>query len=151
MENINYWIWLSQLDLCPENAIKYLEKYTINQLWNSKEEEINKFFTKEEINRILCENYRQKITMHAEYMKKYGIKLITYNDSYYPEKLKNIKNPPLALYVIGNLELLNKRQLAIVGARKCTEYGRTVAQAFSYLLAKNKFVITSGFSSTSTL
>ena len=36
------------------------------------------------------------------------IKQIKYEDNEYPELLKNIKNPPKQLYILGNAELLNK-------------------------------------------
>ena len=51
------------------------------------------------------------------------IKIIKKEDKLYPKKLLNISNTPKQLYVLGNVNLLNKTSIAIIGSRKCTEYG----------------------------
>lgn len=142
MENIKYWIWLSKLNICPENTKEYLQKYTIENLWSTKH--IKEFFNKEDINKILSPQYKQNLQLHEEYIRKQEINLITISDESYPIKLKNIKNPPSVLYSIGNMSLLNEKQIAIVGARNCTDYGKNIATAFAYLLTKENIVVTSG-------
>lgn len=144
MKDIQYWIWLSMLNLCPERAKKYLKNHSLETLWNSKEEELYKIFKKEETERILDLKYRQNLSLHEEYIKKYGIKLITIKDAIYPKKLKDINNAPLVFYAIGNFKLLKEKSIAIVGARKCSDYGKTVAQAFAYSLSKKDYTIVSG-------
>ena len=47
------------------------------------------------------------------------INIITINDKKYPPKLKIIKNPPIKLYTIGNVELLNENSISIIGSRNC--------------------------------
>ncbi|MBO5412743.1 MAG: DNA-processing protein DprA [Clostridia bacterium] len=143
MQNKKYWIWLSKIDLNPEKIKKCLEKYTPEDIWNLKEE-TNKFFTKEEINKIKNINYRKDLELHEQYLLKHKIELITIKDKEYPEKLKQIDNPPICLYVLGNKQILGQKSIAIVGSRGCSDYGKTVSQAFSYLLAKNNIVVVSG-------
>ncbi|NUU97952.1 hypothetical protein XO11_06970 [Marinitoga sp. 1138] len=72
-----------------------------------------------------------------------GIKIITYFDNEYPEKLKRIYNPPLVLYVKGNIDLLYEKSIGIVGSRKCTAYGRNISTNFAKILAE-KYVVVSG-------
>lgn len=72
------------------------------------------------------------------------IKKITYQDSLYPVKLKNIKNPPLQLYTIGNLKLLEKDCLAIVGTRNITNYGIKNCKYFSQKIVEKDIPIVSG-------
>lgn len=79
-----------------------------------------------------------------KYLAKHNIKLITINKKEYPEKLKQIENPPICLYVLGNEKILNEKSIAIVGSRNYSDYGKTVALGFSYWLAKNKISIVSG-------
>ena len=62
----------------------------------------------------------------------------------YPEQLRNIYNAPLKLFVLGNTELLNQKGVAIVGARKATEYGKKVALQFSKKLSEKGVNIISG-------
>ena len=73
------------------------------------------------------------------------IKEIKLEDSNYPEKLKNIYDPPKKLYVIGNEKILNKKSIAIIGCRNCTEYGSRYAFKFAGELARKDIVIISGF------
>src|ERR1700722_20063769 len=46
-----------------------------------------------------------------------GCRLLTWDESEYPARLREIYDPPTLLYVRGNIELLNKHVIAIVGAR----------------------------------
>ena len=62
----------------------------------------------------------------------------------YPEQLRNIYNPPLKIYVLGDKELLKQRGIAVVGTRKATEYGKKVALQISKNLSKNGINIISG-------
>ena len=62
----------------------------------------------------------------------------------YPEQLRNIYDPPLKLYVLGNKQILNQKGIAIVGTRKATEYGKKVAFQFAKELCKKGINIISG-------
>ncbi len=66
---------------------------------------------------------------------KMEIKQIKYGDCEYPEILKSIKNPPKQLNVLGNVGLLNKPGIAIIGSRNCTEVGRKIAENFAQKLS----------------
>lgn len=72
------------------------------------------------------------------------IQEINFNDEKYPDKLKNIKNPPQKLYAIGNVNLLNKPSLAIIGTRHITEYGIKNCQYFAQKIVEKDIPIVSG-------
>lgn len=72
------------------------------------------------------------------------ITIINIEDELYPEKLKNINKPPEKLYAIGNLDLLKKEMLAVVGTRKITDYGIKVAEKLCTELALRDITIISG-------
>lgn len=72
------------------------------------------------------------------------MKIIDFDNEDYPDTLRDIDDPPEKLYVLGNIGLLNEKSIAIVGSRKCTEYGRRQGTKFAYNLALNDFVIVSG-------
>lgn len=72
------------------------------------------------------------------------ISIIKQSDNDYPEKLRKIKNPPKELWICGNKEILKKPIIAIVGSRKCSEYGRKYAREFARVLSKNGICIISG-------
>lgn len=65
-------------------------------------------------------------------------------DDRYSNLLKSISNPPKKLYAIGNISLLNKNSIAIVGSRNSSEYGRTITKKITKELVENNMVIVSG-------
>ena len=75
---------------------------------------------------------------------KLNAHIITFVDGAYPELLKQIHDPPLALYVQGTLEKKDKQSVAVVGTRRATQYGLSVADRLSSQLAKCGLVVVSG-------
>ena len=72
------------------------------------------------------------------------IKEIYINSDNYPERLRNIYDPPKKLYVLGNFKILKEKAIAIVGSRKATEYGKKVAFQISQELTKENINVVSG-------
>jgi DNA processing protein len=75
---------------------------------------------------------------------KLGARIVTFLDDEYPARLKEIHDPPLALYVRGTFEAADRHSIAIVGSRRTTLYGRTVADRLAYQLAKAGLTVVSG-------
>ena len=75
---------------------------------------------------------------------KFGISAVTYVSKEYPEKLKVIADPPLVLYVKGDVSLLNKKSISIVGTRTPSEYGKLVCEKFTKELSMVGLVTISG-------
>lgn len=75
---------------------------------------------------------------------KHDARIITFEEDEYPEQLKTIYDPPIALYVRGTLEKKDKHAVAIVGTRQATHYGLSVADKLSYQLGKVGFCVVSG-------
>lgn len=74
-----------------------------------------------------------------------GWKVVTPSSEYYPEQLLTLQNLPLVLYVDGNPEVLkNELSISVVGARKASDYGKSVARALSSTMAETGFTIVSG-------
>jgi len=71
-------------------------------------------------------------------------RLICLGTDEYPQQLAEIPDPPLVLFVSGNLDLLKLPQLAIVGSRTPTPYGRKVTKLIAEEMAGGGIVITSG-------
>ena len=73
-----------------------------------------------------------------------GLRYISINDPSYPPLLKEIADPPVGLYIKGELPKEGSVMVSIIGARRCTEYGRNMAFKLSKDLAKEDIVIVSG-------
>lgn len=73
-----------------------------------------------------------------------GVRIICPDDDEYPAGLKQIPDPPICLYVRGRLTRQDALAIAIVGSRKCTQYGYEQATRFAELLAQAGFTVVSG-------
>lgn len=72
------------------------------------------------------------------------IKVIKKEDERFPWFLANMEEAPEQLYCIGDLSLLEMPKMAIVGARKCSDYGKRAALQMGELLARYNIVTVSG-------
>jgi len=73
-----------------------------------------------------------------------GIAVLTMDDARYPQRLKEIYDPPVLLYVRGDAGLLDKPGIAVVGTRHPTPYGSGMAERLGADLAAQGLVIISG-------
>lgn len=83
------------------------------------------------------------IEMLAENLEKHHIGLCSYWEAEYPAKLKEIFQPPLIFYYRGQLRFPS-RNLALVGARKASPYGKNVAEQLSREIAAAQIGVVSG-------
>lgn len=78
--------------------------------------------------------------------EKCDYKIMTILDENYPQVLKNIYQPPFALFYHGDINLLNDNQgIAMIGSRNASEYGRKSAMMIASELAKRGHIVISGF------
>jgi DNA processing protein len=80
----------------------------------------------------------------SERARQQGASIITFRSSSYPAMLREIFDPPLLLYVQGDVSLLQGPSIGIVGSRRPTPYGRAMAEKLSGDLAARGIVIVSG-------
>ena len=75
---------------------------------------------------------------------KSGVSFVTYWDSRYPKRLKQVADPPVVLYVRGTLPTQDEAMIAVVGTRVPSAYGRLVAANLSRDLAREGVTVVSG-------
>jgi len=78
------------------------------------------------------------------YCQQHGIQVLTYLDEAYPHALKYIHDAPLLLFKKGGIDLNMQPNIAIVGTRKATEYGKELAQTFATAFAQKGINVVSG-------
>lgn len=69
---------------------------------------------------------------------------INQKDELFPEALRIIQNPPKKIYCIGNIKLLKNKKISVVGSRKCTAYGKSIAERLSTKLSNSGVSVVSG-------
>lgn len=88
----------------------------------------------------------EKLDYIIHKIDEYKMDVTTFLDKDFPSILNHIYNPPAILFMRGNRALLDKRlnRIAIVGARRCSLYGRNVARMLGKELGKYSTIIVSG-------
>jgi len=79
-----------------------------------------------------------------ELADKFGVRIVTPADADYPKQLRESPGAPLALYVKGDVAALSRPSVALIGTRRATSYGTSVAERLAFDLAKAGWGIVSG-------
>ena len=105
---------------------KRLSENTYNSYANDIK--IFKIYYEDSYGEPLVKLVHADIAMYSNYLKKNNIKVISLKNKEYPKQLKNIDNKPVFLYVRGKLDNLYSDNIAIVGSRNASEYGKYVSR-----------------------
>lgn len=91
-------------------------------------------------------NWQKTVDLAGELkrIEQFGCKIVIQSDENYPGLVKQIYDPPIVLYVKGNLLPKDKNSIAVVGSRLTTHYGIEVARKLSYQLALIGITVVSG-------
>lgn len=146
MKNAILYVWLQlALGISSRLAREILQRFeSITDVYNC--EDFSFLGTERE---KIIKRLESKDTANAfEVVKRceaIGARITGYYDEYYPACLRNIDSPPVVLYSIGVLKNLNEiPRIAVVGTRKMSDYGRNIAESFSYDFAKSGACVVSG-------
>jgi len=142
-----YWIWLSEINgIGPVSAKALIDKFiTPQNIYKATKSELV------DISGIGIATadtiFNSKSLTNAELIlnkcEKLNIRVLTYGDSLYPTQVKDIKKSPIILYYRGNL-IEESMGVAIVGSRRCTEYGKRLTVDAGKFLAQNNIPVISG-------
>jgi len=93
---------------------------------------------------IIMSKNKIDVQKELDVIKKEGIKIVCYNDEDYPVMLKYLPDPPMLLYVKGELRKEDMISVSIVGTRKPTSYGRLAVEYLVKQLSEYGLTIVSG-------
>ena len=151
LEDKKDWIWLIHIPgVGGKRAMNLLERFkTPCQIRKARKQELVQVKgiggeLAEKITFFQEIEFDRRIQKEIQYMKKQQIHFITIEEKEYPDKLRQIYDPPIGIYVKGNTEILSKYGIGIVGCRNCSPYGERIAKKFSYELAQKGITIISG-------
>ena len=91
-------------------------------------------------------NWEKSVDLAAELkrVEDFGCQVVVQSDENYPAMLREIDDPPVVLYVKGDLTAKDKNGVAMVGSRMTTHYGIEVARKLAYQLAYVGVTVVSG-------
>lgn len=144
LENKKYWIWFSLIKgLGCVRKNKLLKIYgTPEEIYKLSKSELLKIdgIGDETVKNIIEAKNEKILNYHIKYMKENNINIIHICEKNYPQMLKQIYDAPVSLYIMGDKEILNGKNVGIVGCRDCTDYGKKAAKYFAYNLSKEKSI-----------
>ena len=144
LENKKYWIWFSLIKglgcVRKNNLLKIYG--TPEEIYKLSKRELLKVdgIGEETVTNIIEAKNEKILNYHIKYMEENNIDIIHICEKSYPQALKQIYDAPVSLYSRGNKEILNGKNIGIVGCRECTDYGKKAAKYFAYNLSKEKSV-----------
>ncbi len=148
MATLKYWVWLTErFGLSPLRTARLLERFgSPEQIYFA---DAGEYDLVEELSpnarRSLSDKNLDEADKILARCDKLGIHLLTLQDATYPDCLKNIPDSPLVLYYKGKLPDFDRElTIGMVGARECSEYGKTMAARLGLELARAGAVTVSG-------
>lgn len=98
----------------------------------------------EEISNAIKEWKAESLSREIKLIKKFNIKVVTFEEDEYPANLKVLYDPPLLIYIKGEIRKSDSAAVAVVGARYPSLYGLSMAEKLSRELAARGITIVSG-------
>ncbi|HEY8499587.1 MAG TPA: DNA-processing protein DprA [Clostridia bacterium] len=145
--NLREWIWFANLKgIITRKKNELLELFgTPASIYEADAIALAKtgILNRENIEAILSAESRKTVDETMEKLALNNIDVITQEDEEYPELLKNIADPPVCLYVRGNIRR-DEISIGVVGSRRASGYGLTTTRKISSELAEYGICVISG-------
>ena len=148
MSALKFWVWLTE-----QNRLGGPARQVLLEHFGSPEEvyyaEPGDLLQVEGITADQAQALENKSLDRAqsilEECARKDIFLLTAQDALYPQRLKNIYDPPLLLYGRGSMPLFDEEAaVAVVGTRSCSPYGIRTAERFGFEMSKQGGLVVSG-------
>ncbi|MFA6963575.1 MAG: DNA-processing protein DprA [Patescibacteria group bacterium] len=148
MANFDHKIILA-LNAHPKIGSQTLKKLIFavsnpEQLWTLSKNELSRKIEPKLLELLFQARADYQPELEFEKIKKYDVGYVTIFDKEYPTLLKEIPDAPVILYMRGSPEALKRPGLGVVGSRKYTDYGSSVAYKLTKSLAESGLTIISG-------
>ena len=148
MASLKYWLWLASLP-----GVGGVMKNRLLEHFGGPEEvycsDSGEYFLVEGMTRAAAARLEEKSLEEADRIlgdcDRLGLRILTLRDTEYPDRLRNIYDPPLVLYVQGRLPLMDDEvAIAMVGTRKASPYAQEMGEKLAFQLAGLGAVVVSG-------
>ncbi len=147
-ENISYWVILNLIaGVGCVRIKKLLECFgTPEGILSASRNDLQKVegVGRELASRIAGWKETVDVERELELVRRYDATVLTLDSETYPPQLREIYDPPVVLYVRGEIAARDKQAIAIVGTRQPSFYGRMITEDLAKKLAMRGFTIVSG-------
>ena len=148
MSALKYWLWLTELrGLKNQTRLALLRHFASPEdvfYADAGEILLTEGITREDVAILEDHDLKAADRILAD-CERLDVRILTILDAEYPDRLKNIFDPPCLLYVKGRLPAFDETvTVAMVGTRDCTPYGESSAEKLSFGLSNGGAIVVSG-------
>ena len=147
MSSMIYWLWFSTLKQLTSVQRDVLLAHfgEVKAIFQAEGRALRECGLSEEA----VEEIRRQDTAEAQRIarrcREEDVRILTLQDAEYPERLRNIPDPPVVLYIKGKLPVLDaEAAIAVVGTRKTSPYGDKMSRNIAYGIAKGGGIVVTG-------
>jgi DNA processing protein len=147
MAGLNYLLWLATRKYLPPQRGAELLGYfgTAEAAYFAGEPEYRPLRIPQGLRQSLLDKSMDGVQTILERCDQLGVRILTCMDAGYPDRLLQLRDYPLVLYVLGrDFRFDEELTIAMVGARKCTRYGMDMAGRIGLELARSGALVISG-------
>jgi DNA processing protein len=146
-QDSKYWVGFNIISGIGRVRFAQLENYfsSLEQAWQADSSELKHAgLDKIAINAIVAGRPGINLDNEVEELERKQVQVLTYHDSRYPARLREVYDYPPLIYVRGSLLPQDEWCIAVVGTRRATAYGRQITEEIVKDLTRNKITIVSG-------
>lgn len=147
MTELKYWLWLtSRPGMTPGKVWMLLDHFvTPERIYYADQEEYNLVPLTERQRRGLEDKGMDRPQAILADCERLGVDIMTLQDAAYPQRLRQLADPPAVLYWKGKKFLFDEEPaIAVVGARRPSQYGQRMAEKFGLELSRGGALVVSG-------
>jgi len=146
MSSIVYWIWFAEKRLGAKPRRALLERFGDPKgVFFAERNELKELGLQGEALEGLLDKSLREAERIVYRCGEEDISIVTMQDAVYPERLRNIPDPPCVLYIKGHLPTVDSEPvIAVVGTRKCSPYGAKIARDMGYEIAVKGGMVCTG-------
>ena len=144
--SIEQWLRLSQASgVGPVTAMQLVEYWgSVAALWETTPEDWQEASMSQTLIDALLQVSQADIDADLMWAEQPNHAIVTWDDPAYPDRLRAIPVPPLLLYIKGDPQCVTRLQVAMVGSRRASYHGRSLARQLSQALSDRGVIVTSG-------
>jgi DNA processing protein len=147
MSEEKYWLAFNLVTGIGPAKVQALLSYygDLEPAWHAPRQELQRLgLDKRALSNLLEARATLDLDQQLQDVKAKGISLLTWDSPGYPDYLREVDAPPPLLYVVGDLQEIDRWAVAVVGTRRVSAYGRQVTEELVTTLVQNGVTIVSG-------
>ena len=144
---LKYWLWLTtRKGMDPASALVVMDHFvTPERAYYADPEEYDLLPLRPAVRQGLTDRSLDRAEEILGECDRLGLRVMTMQDGDYPERLRQIPDPPLVLYIRGKVFRFDEEAaIGVVGAREPTEYGKRWASQLAMELSRGGALVVSG-------